>query len=353
MSNLKSYFPLLKTREQIQKEIDSKSELRRIFYGWSTARQQEFLDICTGNRGLKILYDAYFKRVFDPENHPEWLMDFLGKLLGKKILSVKTIKSESPLIVDNTSIFFFDVTVILDDGSLVNVEIQKHGVKFPGERAACYSSDLILRQYMRVRKEETINYSDLKPVITIVIMEKSPRAFHDYPEIFMHRSRQVFESGINLRLLQEYLFVPLDIFTEKMHDKSIRDRSHLEAWLTFLTVDDPAEISELLSSFPYFRPIYEQIYRICENVEGAVRMYNEQLAILDKNMFSLMYDETVQERDYYKQESENYKQESKTYKQQSDAYKKELDEYKIQKAQADQTIAELKAKLAEANHQKP
>ena len=38
-----------------------------------------------------------------------------------------------------------------EDGSLADVEIQKLGYAFPGERSACYAADLLLRQYKRAR----------------------------------------------------------------------------------------------------------------------------------------------------------------------------------------------------------
>ena len=38
--------------------------------------------------------------------------------------------------------------------SLANVEVQKIGYSFPGQRSACYSSDLLLRQYKRVKGEK-------------------------------------------------------------------------------------------------------------------------------------------------------------------------------------------------------
>ena len=44
-----------------------------------------------------------------------------------------------------------DIIVETADGSIVNIEVQKIGYMFPGERAACYSADLLLRQYQRVR----------------------------------------------------------------------------------------------------------------------------------------------------------------------------------------------------------
>ena len=46
-----------------------------------------------------------------------------------------------------------DIVVELEDHSIANVEVQKIGYKFSGQRSACYSADLLLRQYKRVRGE--------------------------------------------------------------------------------------------------------------------------------------------------------------------------------------------------------
>lgn len=45
-----------------------------------------------------------------------------------------------------------------EDGSIANVEVQKIGYLFPGERSACYSADMLLRQYKRVRRELGKNF---------------------------------------------------------------------------------------------------------------------------------------------------------------------------------------------------
>jgi sporulation protein YlmC with PRC-barrel domain len=68
-----------------------------------------------------------------------------------------------------------DIVVEFEDGSIANVEIQKIGYMFPGQRAACYSSDLLLRQYKRLRseKDEVFTYKKIKTVYTIVLIENT------------------------------------------------------------------------------------------------------------------------------------------------------------------------------------
>ena len=96
-----------------------------------------------------------------------------------------------------------DIVVELQDHSLVNVECQKIGYTFPGQRAACYSADLLLRQYKRVRGEKGKNFSykDIKKVYSIIFYENSPSEFHKFPEHNLHRSRQQTDTGLNIELL--------------------------------------------------------------------------------------------------------------------------------------------------------
>ena len=43
------------------------------------------------------------------------------------------------------SFLITDIVVEFENGSIANIEVQKIGYRFPGERAACYSADLLLR----------------------------------------------------------------------------------------------------------------------------------------------------------------------------------------------------------------
>ena len=74
-TKLKNYFPMIRSREEILKEIDGSIKLTEKFYSWGDAARQEFLDFCTGVRGVKLLYDSFFKEIMNPETVPERLKD--------------------------------------------------------------------------------------------------------------------------------------------------------------------------------------------------------------------------------------------------------------------------------------
>ena len=207
---LKDYFPMIQTKEKILKQIKSNEKLSTIFYSWKPSQQEDFLACCSGIKGFKILYDAFFKEVFNPEYNPYPLEEFLSQILNQRIRILYLLPNDTVRIADETSLLLTDIVVELADGSIANIEMQKIGYKFLGERASCYSADLLLRQYKRIRneKKEAFSYKDVKTVYTIILFEVSPFIFHTYPDTFLHYFQQKSNTGIEINFLQKYIFIP-------------------------------------------------------------------------------------------------------------------------------------------------
>ena len=125
-------------------------------------------------------------------------------------------------------------------------------------------------------------------------------------------------------LLQDYIFISLDIFRLKMHNKKVT--TLLEAWMTFFSTDDPDEIIKLITDFPQFKPMYETLYQMCRNVENVMGFFSEELREMDRNTVRYMIDELQKE---------------------VDTQKALLEEKDTVIAEKDAIIANLQAKLAE------
>ena len=82
---LRDYFPMLQTREAILKEINNNEKMWSTFYSWEEERQEEFLDFCTGARGVKVMYDFVSKEVLNPESTPERIDELLSLLLKQEV----------------------------------------------------------------------------------------------------------------------------------------------------------------------------------------------------------------------------------------------------------------------------
>ncbi len=349
-TTLKEAFPIIRDRIEVQMEIKKSEKLQRIFYNWNEEQQNEFLDFCTGVRGIRFLYDSFFKEILNPEYVPERLEEFLTLLLGIPVKILEALPPDSTRIADESSLLIMDIVVQLGNGSIVNLEVQKIGYKFPGARSACYSADLLLRQYKRVRsrakqKNLSFSYKDIKEVYTIVLFERSPAEFHTFPNHYRHYFRQRSDTGLKLDLLQQYLFIPLDIFRKNQHNKDNKIENRLEAWLTFLSIDDPDMILHLIEEYPEFRPMYEEAYRLCLNIEEVMQMFSKELAELDRNTVQLMIDEMQDEINVQKEEISIQKQQLVTQQQQLNSRQHQIHKMILLLSDSIQDAAQIAAQI--------
>ena len=102
-----------------------------------------------------------------------------------------------------------------------------------------------------------------------------------------------------MELLQEYVYIPLDVFRKFMQNRGIKNK--LEAWLRFFSTENPEEIGELIEKFPEFKKLYGEIYELCRNVEKVMEMFSKELQELDRNTVQYMIDVMQEEIDGLKE----------------------------------------------------
>lgn len=81
--------------------------------------------------------------------------------------------------------------------------------------------------------------------------------------------------GIKMELLQEYVYIPLDVFQNVVQNKGIRNR--LEVWFKFFSTDELRRTAELLKKYPKFRQMYQEIYELCQNVENVMELFSKEI----------------------------------------------------------------------------
>ena len=222
-TKLKQYFPMIREREDIEREIRENPKLLEKYREWDEEQQEEFLDYCTGVKG---------------------------------------------------------------------------------------------------EKKKAFSYKDIKSVYTIVFFETSIKEFHEYPQNYIHNFKQQSDTGLELELLQKYVFIPLDIFRGITHNNL---RNKTEAWLTFLSTDEPEIIIELISQYPEFKEMYEEIYVMCQNVEKVMEMFSKELIQLDRNTVQYMIDEMQDTIDVQKETIDTQKEKLEEQKTTINTQKEELE----------------------------
>ena len=341
-------FGARKTKDEVINELKMNADVYRGFQKLSRRLQTEFIEFCMGLRSLNITYDPVFKKVFDPTRVPERLEEFLSLCLGEKLKILRVVPNESERLTEGGSLLVMDILVQLESGALVNIEIQKVGYLFPGARCACYSSDLVMRQYSQVREQkrkenEPFSYKDIKKVYTIVLIQKSTEEFRTCPEHYLHYSRQRFDTGLELDMLQEYLLIPLDIFLQNRHNI---DRK-LDAWLYFIASDRLEDVCRVVEKYPEFWKLYEEVFQFRFQKEELISMYSDALRILDENTVQYMVEEQQELIEVQRQKISQNQQQLDEQLQQLEEQQQQLNEQSQQLNEQSQRLNEQTQQLNE------
>ncbi|XCP85484.1 PD-(D/E)XK nuclease family transposase [Roseburia hominis] len=332
-----------KTREEVLQEIKSNRSVYPVFLDLRKEYQEQFIEFCMGVRGIKMTYDTFFKRIFNAEAHPERLSEMLSAIIGRPLTVKRALPKEHSRITEAGSLLELDIIVEFDTGEIGDVEIQKLGYLFPGQRASCYASDMVMRQYEREKsiRGEDFTYKDLKRVYTIILIENSSKEFRKLPGQYVHRGKMHFDTGIEMDFLQEFYFIPLDVFFEMKHNENeLSIKNDLEAWLYFIGSDRPEEIMKVIEARPRFAEMYREVCEFRYHPEEAIRMFSDALRKLDENTVKYMIEEQKKELEEWKREVEVQKREAEAQKKEAEAQKKE--------AEAQKKEAEAQKKEAEA-----
>lgn len=292
---LEEIFGKQTTHTEVLNQLKNSPRAYEKFLTFQPEFQKNILEFLQGIRGLPILYDCFFKTILDPYITPERLERFLSCLLGQTIRIKGVLTREGSQLAEKGSLVIMDILAETDDGSFIDVEMQKHGYEFTGERSTCYMSDLIMRQYNRVKSErhDKFSFKDMKSVYLIVLIENSSKNFKKVSPYYIHRSVHSLDSGAEINFLTNYIYISLDTF------RSVRQNidSYLDAWFTFFSSDLPDDILLLIEKYPEFKEYYHDIALFRTKPEELINMYSEALLQMDRNTVNYMIEDMKKEVD--------------------------------------------------------
>ena len=311
-----------KNKDSVVRELQKDPDIYGRYKCLTDDLKERLTGFLCGTRTLPLTYDPFFKKMFNPDVSPERLSGFISSVIGKTMKVKYALPAEESLL-QGTSLLVMDIVVELEDGSIANVEIQKISYLFPAQRMSCYSADLLLRQYSRVREQKgkKFTYSDLKKVYTIIIFEQSPAELHkdEYKDKYVHHGSTLFDTGIEMNMLQDYYLIALDVFEKSYYSMDKKIINELNGWLALLSVDSTDRLDELITDYPYLEGIFVDMAGYLDSPAEVIDMFSEALKILDENTVHYMIEEM----------------------------KKQIDEDKKAMAEKDDAIAEKDSALAE------
>ena len=368
--------------------------------GWA----DRFNDYISRKKTLPLLYDPFFKKLFNGDEHRQRLSRLVSSIIGQEVTVIDILPSERSSFED--SFIIMDMIVRLSDGSIANIEVQKIASLFPGERLSCYSADAIMRQYHRLSSatstarysddisqdsdsistlgHKTFSYKDMKNVHTIVLFENSNSNLinSDNPELYFHVGTTTFNTHINFPLLQKYHMISLDtfrkyrysdiikgnidikkcdydedVYEKPLTDQMLRDRLAFLSLFVTETVDEAIAIQNI---FPELSEIFNEMNEYLARPEEVLGMFSEALRILNHNTAVLMVDEY---RKKYQEMENNLRKEmqekqkilddkDRQINSQKEQFSVQKEQYEEQHTKDLERIAELEAMLKESRDSK-
>lgn len=287
------------------------------------------LDAATGPIRYKMTNDLMFKAVLQSNNHV--LTGLVCALLHLDESAVKSAVVQNPIIpgetVDDKSVFL-DVNLLLNNNTIIDIEMQVENKKNWVERSSYY----LCRNYSNLESGQ--GYLYVKPSYHIGFLDYT--LFPEYPEfyatnLFMNkRTHQIFTDKLRISVVD---LTHIDLATEE-------DRRHkIDQWARLFKATTWEELKMLSVSDSIWAEAGETILKV--SADERMRQLIEAREDYRRQQIDAktLFDRAVKERDEAnaKLEATVAELETKTA---------ELSKSKAELENKDRQIAELKEQLA-------
>ena len=121
----------------------------------------------------------------------------------------------------------------------------------------------------------------------------------------------------------------------------------LDAWLTFLSSDAPADIVKLVHAFPEFAEYYRDIREFRKNPKELIHMYSEVLAEMDRNTVMYMCEDMQNQYNDMQDKCNDMQSKCNDMQNTIQTQKSQLAQKDTVIAEKDKLIEELQSKLKE------
>ena len=162
------------------------------------------------------------------------------------------------------------------------------------------------------------SYKDLHRVHTIIFYENSSNCLKNKQDekLYFHVGKTIFNTGIDIELLQDFHLISLDTFKEYRYPNIIQGDTTVTGYdcdesvyknkmsnemkknrlmfLSLFVTDTTDNMSRLLSIYPELEDIVRDMNTYLAQPEEVLNMFSESLRILDKNSMDLLIDEAME-----------------------------------------------------------
>ncbi len=196
-----------------------------------------------------------------------------------------------------------DIPSHVNERDVSNVEMQVFAQNFICQRMEIYAAEYIISQYTK-EKEKNKNLSgfngridaqNIGDVYMCALMKESPKLFKDNPD-FLHRSRTITDSGIEIPDISHIVYDELDkakkLYLNKGYTKKNREACFLMAFIADVNMP---QIRREAEQIPFYKSILGDIRTMGYDRKEMLSMLAEKYADLAMDLYKLQWMEEGRE----------------------------------------------------------
>ena len=177
---------------------------------------------------LNLKNDVVFKAFFSKKGNEKYLKEFLESLLKIHIEKIEVRSEVSLLKLDEKEKGGrLDIEATLNDGLIVNIEMQVNNLHNMEERTTFYASKILSREV--TTKEE---YKNIKPIIMVNILDYEIFGFNEY----VSETAIVLEKHRDYEALKKLKWYFIELPKFRMSNPDMEDK--LNQWLALIDNED-------------------------------------------------------------------------------------------------------------------
>ena len=221
---------------------------------------------------LKPKIDVVFHALFREENN-KLTEALISDILGEKVKITEYLDRHLDINSADEKLGIMDLKVILEDGSICNIEIQLKRQKYQNDRFLYYWADAYSSQ---LKKGD--EYSKLNRTISIIILDHEIAELNNFNELDVKWQIRDNKTHTNL-LTDKFEIVIIEIpKAKRLYIQNSYDK--ISQWMLFFDNPNSKEVSHIMNENNYIKKATEElkqvsgdyeIRRIAELREKAIR----------------------------------------------------------------------------------
>ena len=249
-------------------------------------------EVASGNKLYPLNYDAAFKKLFHPDHHPVRLNLLLRGITGDSSIEVAgSASSEGMILTQDSKKVIFDLPSELRDQRRLITELQKQPQSFITNRADIYSANILTNQFSATysQMKGDISYKDIRDVILVVLMVKTPKDFARIPSsgdspfhpYIQHITHNITDEGVVHGRLSKIYFAELDECL-KQYEAGVNLCGNPELQFILSAICDansPKITQEFIDG--KHTDIYNELKQMAFDKEAMEMLFSEELAHTD------------------------------------------------------------------------